>query len=90
MIMAMVCFTILAIVGISKWGEAQAYKAQEAQAETQAYLSLAEAMETIQATVNTQKLEILPMLQEIYGTRNIRSIINQDPIIVSEPQNVST
>lgn len=83
MLMAIVCITIVLIIGISKWGEAQAYKAQEAQAMTTAMTQLAEAMTTIEATVNTQKLEILPLLQEIYKTKNIRAIINEDPINVS-------
>lgn len=90
MILAIVCFTVLAIIGISKWGEAQIHKSQAEQAKAQAFISLGEAMDTIQATVNTQKLEILPMLQELYGTKNIRSIINSEPIIEPEPQNVST
>ena len=36
------------------------------------------AMETVEATVNTQKLEILPMMKEIYKTQNIQSIINEE------------
>lgn len=83
MLIAIVCITIVLIIGISKWGEAQAYKAQEAQAMTTAMTQLSQAMTTIEATVNTQKLEILPLLQEIYKTKNIRAIINEDPINVS-------
>lgn len=83
MLIGIVCLTIVFIIGISKWGEAQAYKAKEAEAMMQAMTQLAEAMTTIEATVNTQKLEILPLLQEIYKTKNIRAIINEDPINVS-------
>lgn len=82
-ITVIICCTIIAIIGISKWGEAQSYKAEEAKAMTQAYAQLAEAMSTIEATVNTQKLEILPMLQEIYQTKNLQSIINSKPIPIS-------
>ncbi len=73
---------ILALQGISKWGEAQESKAIEAQAQAQAMQSLSEAISTMEATVNTQKLEILPLLQELYGTKNIQEIINK-PIIVN-------
>lgn len=77
MIMGIICLTIVAIVGVSKWGEAQQYQAQEAQAFKQAMGHLSEAMLTIDATVNTQKLEILPMMREIYKTKNIQGIINE-------------
>lgn len=78
MVMGVICVTIIAIVAISKWGEAQQYKADEAEAMSSAMAQLAEAMVTVEATVNTQKLEILPMLKEIYGTENIQSIINSE------------
>lgn len=76
--MMIFCFTIMGIVGLQRWGEAQAYKATEAQETARAMEQLAEAMVTIQATVNTQKLEILPMMQEIYKTKNIQQIINKE------------
>lgn len=75
-IMVLVCCSVLLIIGISKWGEAQQFKAQKAQAEAQMMVQLAQAMKTMEATVNTQKLEILPMMQEIYKTKNIQPIIN--------------
>ncbi len=89
LLIAVVCLTIVLIIGISKWGEAQQYKAQEAQAMSTAFTQLGEVMTTIEATVNTQKLEILPMMQEIYKTKNIRSVINSEPIFISEPIDVS-
>ena len=64
------------MVGISNWSKAQVYKAQEAQSTAMAMASLNEAMLVVSATVNTQKLEILPMLEETYGTRNLQEIIN--------------
>lgn len=78
MIMALICFTILMIIGLSRWGDAQAHKAQKAQAEAQAMISLSEALKTMEAIVNTQKLEILPMMQEIYKTKNIQPYINME------------
>lgn len=77
MIMGIICLTIICIVAMTKWGEAQEHKSREAQAFEGAMSNLAEAMITIDATVNTQKLEILPMMREIYGTKNIQGIINE-------------
>lgn len=78
MVMGIICLTIIGIVAIQNWGEAQQYKAQEAQAMENAMSQLSTAMETVSATVNTQKLEILPMMKEIYKTENIQGIINQE------------
>lgn len=78
MIIALMCFTFIMIIGMGKWGDAQAAQAQEAQAKAQANMNLAEALKTIQATVNTQKLEILPMMQEIYKTKNLQPFINME------------
>ncbi len=70
------CVFILILSGLTKWGEAKQYQADRAHAEANAMNSLAEALETVEATVNTQKLEILPMMQEIYKTKNIQPYIN--------------
>ena len=83
MLGAIICISLVLIVSVSKWGEAQQYKAQEAQAMEHAFSQLVEVMTTVEATVNTQKLEILPMLQEIYKTKNLAPIINSEPINVS-------
>lgn len=89
LLMMIVCITIMGIVGLSKWGDAQGHKAAQAQAEAQAMTQLAEAMNVIAATVNTQKLEILPMMQEIYKTKNIQPIINLNTKTL-ETNNVSS
>lgn len=68
---------ILLIQGISAWGNAQETQAKQAQSEAIAFQNLAEAMLTVQATVNTQKLEIQILLEQLYGTENIQSIINE-------------
>lgn len=77
MVMGVICITIIGIIAIQKWGEAQEYKAQEAQAMASAMESLEEVMITVKATVNTQKI-ILPLLKEIYGTENLQPIINKE------------
>ena len=67
---------ILLIIGAGKWGDAQVENAKAEQAQAQQAISMAEAMKTMEAVVNTQKLELLPMWKDIYGTNNIRNIIN--------------
>jgi len=67
---------IVAIKGIGAWGDAQDARAQSDVAQAAAMASLAEAMETSQATMNTQVL-ILDLLKNGYGTNNIQSIIRE-------------
>jgi len=84
MAIAMVVVMVVLIVGISHWGDAQKEKAKSSQAQAQAMESLAQAMKTVESTVNTQKLEILPLLKEIYKTQNIQGIINEPIPIQNE------
>jgi len=65
---------IVSIKGIGAWGDAQVSHAQSDQAQAAAMASLAEAMKTSEATMNTQVL-ILDLLKNGYGTNNLRPII---------------
>jgi len=78
MIMAIMCLTLIGILSLQEWGDAQVHKAEEAKAFASAMENLGSAMVSIGATVNTQKLEILPMMQDIYKTKNILPIINRE------------
>ncbi len=78
MAVAIVAIMVVAIVGITNWGDAQAEKAKAEQAQANAMANLATAMVTMEAVVNTQKLEILPMMRDIYKTQNIQGIINEN------------
>jgi len=80
-IIGIISLTIMGIVAMQKWGDAQQYKSQEAQSMAIAMQQLSEAMTTVQATVNTQKLEITPMLKKLYGTNNLQSIINGEILL---------
>jgi len=71
---AIIAVTILGIVAIQNWGEAQQYQAQSAQAEAQAMESLNDALETMETSKNTDIL-IINKLKELYGTNNIQSVI---------------
>lgn len=69
---------IVTIVGLTKWGDAQSEKVELQRAQAETMRNINEAMETMEAVVNTQKLEILPLLKEIYGTNNIQGVINKE------------
>jgi len=75
---ALIVFLVLGIVGISKWGEAQEAKATMAQADVAVSENMVKVMEVMASTVNTQKLEITPMLKKLYGTENLQGVINDN------------
>jgi uncharacterized protein HemX len=72
---AIIAITVLGIVAIQRWGEAQEFKAIQAQAEAQTWDSMNEVMGTVEGVVNTQKLEIKKLLEKLYGTSNLQPII---------------
>jgi hypothetical protein len=78
---ALVVFLILGIVSLTKWGEAQDAKAKMAAADVAMSENQLKVMEIMASTVNTQKLEITPMLKKLYGTENLQGIINNDEIL---------
>lgn len=67
---------VVSIKGIGQWGDNHKADIEKAQAEAEAMRNLAEAMETSQATMNTQVL-ILDLLKDGYGTNNIQGIIRE-------------
>lgn len=76
MFTALIVGMIIVLSGLSKWGESQQYRAEEAENQAMAMQYLADGLLIMQATVNTQKLEILPMMKEIYKNNNLQGIIN--------------
>jgi hypothetical protein len=76
MITAIIAASIVLIVGIQKWAETQDIRAQEAQASLDTMKELKSVMQTIEGTKNTDIL-ILDKLKELYGTKNIQSVINE-------------
>jgi len=69
-----VSLTVIGIVAIQNWGEAQAFRAAEAQASADAMENLNKALDTIKGTKNTDIL-ILDKLRDLYGTNNIQAEI---------------
>ena len=76
-ILAIIAIVIIAIVAFKQWGEAQKYKAQSEQAQAEAMKHINEAVQTMEKVVNTQQLQIIPMLQALYGKENIGDEINK-------------
>jgi len=76
--MALIIFMVLGIVGLTKWGEAKDADALMAQADVAMSANMVEVMDTMQSTVNTQKLEIAVMLKKVLGTESLQGIINEN------------
>ncbi len=75
-LIAIIAVSIIAISGIQEWGETQNARAQSETAQAEAMTQLSKAMETMQGVVNTQQLEITPMIKLMYNTSNIQALIN--------------
>ncbi len=74
MSLLIIAVMIVLIIGIGEWGDSYSAKATVAQAEAEAMNNLAKAMESSEATVNTQLL-IIDKLNELYDTKNIQGVI---------------
>lgn len=72
-----ICITIMVIMALKEWGTAQQYHAESDRAQAEAMKQINEATKTMQAVVNTQQLQIIPMLKALYQTDNIAEVINQ-------------
>jgi hypothetical protein len=75
MSIAIIAITIMAIVGLQKWGESKEFESQQAQAEAQAMESLRETMVTVEDNANINLL-IIEKLKELYGTNNLKTQLN--------------
>jgi len=79
MSIAIIAITIMAIVGLQKWGESKEFESQQAQAEAQAMESLRETMVTVEDNANINlliNLLIIEKLKELYGTNNLKTQLN--------------
>jgi len=73
---------VVMIKGVGQWGENHKVDADRAAAQAEAMRGLAEAMETSQATMNTQVL-ILDKLNQLYGTKNLQPVIRSATNVTS-------
>ena len=76
-ILAIIAVVVVFIVALNKWGETQKYRAESDQAQADAMLHINEAAQTMEKVVNTQQLQIIPMLKALYGENNIEGEINK-------------
>ena len=72
-----IAVTVIIIVGLKSWVDAKDADVEESKALASAMASLTDVMETNEAIVNTQQLQILPMLKAMYGTENIQAILKE-------------
>ena len=73
-----IAIVVIFIVGAQKWVDAKEQETAQYSAMAEALTSLEDIMETNQAIVNTQKLQIIPMLKKLYGTENLQSILGEE------------
>lgn len=85
-VMMLIVITIIGIVAIGAWGDTQVVRAEKATQEAIAMEQLAQAIGVMQETVNTQQLQLIPMLKALYGKENIASEINKYCIETDEDQ----
>lgn len=76
MSIAIIAITIMAIVGLQKWGESQDSKAAIAQAEVAMVEQLNEALQQVESNSNVNLL-IIDKLNELYDGKNIQSVIKE-------------
>lgn len=77
MALGIIALVIVIIMGLKEWGEAQQYHAQQSKTEAEAMKNINEAVQTMEKVVNTQQLQIVPMLEALYGKGNIAEEINK-------------
>lgn len=73
---AIIAITIIAIVGIQRWGENQKFQAAKAQAEAKSMEELNKALEAVEANSNVNLL-VLEKLRILYETNNIQGEIKR-------------
>jgi uncharacterized membrane protein YeiB len=81
-----IALVIISIVALQQWGDYQQSKANVAEAEAQAMMHINDAIQTIEKVVNTQQLQIIPMLKALYGSENIADEINKYRLLENETQ----
>lgn len=68
---------IISVTALKEWGEAQKFKAESYKYQAEAMKNINEAVITMEKVVNTQQLQIIPMLKALYGDDNLVNEINK-------------
>lgn len=82
-----IALVIISITALQQWGDYQEAKKEVAVQQTLAMQHIAEAVETMEKVVNTQQLQIIPMLKALYGEDNIVNEINKYRPLTNETEN---
>jgi hypothetical protein len=72
MSVAIIAITIMAIVGLEKWGESKEFESQQSIAQAQAMEHLKDTMIIVEDNTNANLL-IVEKLKELYGTNNLKA-----------------
>lgn len=75
--LGIIAVVIIAIVALQQWGDFEKSKADVASSEAAAMASIDSAAQTMSKVVNTQQLQIIPMLKALYGDQNIEGEITK-------------
>lgn len=81
-----IAIVIISIVALQQWGDYHESKAKVAEQEALAMQHINEAVVTMEKVVNTQQLQIIPMLKALYGDNNIVDEINKYRPLTNETQ----
>jgi len=73
---AIIAITIMAIVGLQKWGESQQFQADKARAEVATLEQMNIALDNLESNGNVNLL-IIAKLQELYDNKNIQAEIQK-------------
>jgi len=76
MSVAIIAITIMAIVGLQKWGESQQFQADKARAEVATLEQMNIALDNLESNGNVNLL-IIAKLQELYDNKNIQAEIKK-------------
>jgi hypothetical protein len=81
-----IAIVIISIVALQQWGDYQKARTEVAIQNALAMQHINEAVQTMEKVVNTQQLQIIPMLKALYGDDNIVAEINKYRPIANETQ----
>jgi hypothetical protein len=76
-VMLIIGAVVISIVMLGKWSEVHAFKVEQETQQAIAMENLGKAIDSMQGVVNTQQLQLTPMLQALYGKANIAEEIDK-------------
>ena len=83
-VIGIVAVVILGIMAISEWGDTQTERASMESSKAAAMASINDAVILMEKTINTQQLQLVPMLKALYETDNIAGQIKNYCVVSEE------